>query len=533
MPPKAAPSRPPRSTGSRAEPAESSGVNLAVLCGPCSGPAEVRVLESGTRLATLAVRCPAGAGTADERATSVPVTVWDPPAWVETLEAGDADRRRGPDPAALLPAARRCGVPGRRRGRADRAVPATGAGSTPRCARPTTRSRPSESARDARSVTFPRRPRRSIPEVDGAVGKIERATNPTTHEPTQRGEGRVTATPETQPLEPIVLDEVVIRFAGDSGDGMQLIGDRFTDVSAVFGNDLATLPNYPAEIRAPAGTIAGVSSLPGAHLRPRHRHAGRRAQPAGGDEPGGAEGQHRRPAARRARSSSTPTRSRRATSRRPATSATRSTTTRSPSYRVFPVPMTSVTLEASKELGVKPRDAERSKNFFALGLISWMYTRPIDPTLDVDRREVRPTAAGPRRQPRRVQGRATTSARPPSCSTTLRGRSRRSCQPGQYRNITGNVALAYGLIAAGQQAKLPILYASYPITPASDILHELSKHKNFGVRTLQAEDEIAAVGVAIGARVRRSARRHRDERPRRRPQVARRSGSRSASSCRW
>ena len=147
---------------------------------------------------------------------------------------------------------------------------------------------------------------------------------------------------------------------------------------------------------------------------------------------------------------------------------------------------------------MKPRDAERSKNFFALGLISWMYTRPVEPDDRVDRAEVLVAAAGARREPRRVQGRA-----------ALR-RDRRAVRapyeiqpaklaPGKYRNITGNLAVAYGLIAGAQQARLPILYASYPITPASDILHELSKHKNFGVRTLQAEDEIAAAAVAIGA----------------------------------
>ena len=129
--------------------------------------------------------------------------------------------------------------------------------------------------------------------------------------------------------------------------------------------------------------------------------------------------------------------------------------------------------------------------------------------------------------------RACTSARPPSCSSTRTRSSRRDCEPGEYRNITGNIATAYGLIAAAQLAKLPILYASYPITPASDILHELSKHKHFGVRTVQAEDEIAAAGGAIGARVRRAPRHHHHERTRCRPQDRKRSVSRSASSCRW
>ena len=148
---------------------------------------------------------------------------------------------------------------------------------------------------------------------------------------------------------------------------------------------------------------------------------------------------------------------------------------------------------------MKPRDAERSKNFFALGLISWMYTRPVDPTARVDRAEVLVPPAGARRQPRRVQGRAATSARPPSCSSTLPDPARAARRRVATATSPATSRWRTGSIAAAQQAKLPILYASYPITPASDILHELSKHKNFGVRTLQAEDEIAAVGVAIGA----------------------------------
>ena len=237
-------------------------------------------------------------------------------------------------------------------------------------------------------------------------------------------------TTETPSLKPEPLAEVVIRFAGDSGDGMQLVGDRFTDVSAAFGNDLATLPNYPAEIRAPAGTIAGVSSFqvhiadfdivtPGdvpnllVAMNPAALRANIAELPPGGTiiantdafEPRNLEkaGYHANPLEDDTLAA----------------------------FRVYPVPMTAITIEATKETGVKPRDAERSKNFFALGLISWMYTRPTEPTLAVDRRAVRATRARPRREPRRVQGRATTSARPPSCSTTRSRSRRRSLPPGR------------------------------------------------------------------------------------------------------
>jgi len=162
------------------------------------------------------------------------------------------------------------------------------------------------------------------------------------------------------------------------------------------------------------------------------------------------------------------------------------------------VPMTSLTLEAAKDVGAKPRDAERSKNFFALGLISWMYTRPIDPTVEwIEKRfssspVVRDANMAAFKAGYHFGETAELFDHPFEIQPA-------QLTPGRYRNITGNLSLAYGLIAASQQAKLPIVYASYPITPASDILHELSKHKNFGVRTAQAEDEIGAIGMALGA----------------------------------
>jgi 2-oxoglutarate ferredoxin oxidoreductase subunit alpha len=160
--------------------------------------------------------------------------------------------------------------------------------------------------------------------------------------------------------------------------------------------------------------------------------------------------------------------------------------------------MTSITLEATKPIGVKPRDAERSKNFFALGLLTWMYTRPVDPTIAwidekfASRETVRAANMAAFKAGYHFGETAELFDHPYEVAPAR-------LEPGRYRNITGNLALAYGLIAASQQSHLPLVYASYPITPASDILHELSRHKNFGVRTLQAEDEIAAVGIAVGA----------------------------------
>ncbi|HYU38387.1 MAG TPA: 2-oxoacid:acceptor oxidoreductase subunit alpha [Acidimicrobiia bacterium] len=293
------------------------------------------------------------------------------------------------------------------------------------------------------------------------------------------------------------MDRVVIRFAGDSGDGMQLAGDRFTDISAAFGNDLATLPNFPAEIRAPAGTIAGVSSFqvhisdhdiltPGdapnvlVAMNPAALKANIRDMPPGSTLLVNEDAFEQRNLEKAGYAAN------------PVEDGSLS------AYRIVQVPMTSITLESTKELGVKPRDAERSKNFFALGLLSWMYTRPIEPVIEwieekfASKEMVRDANLAAFKAGYNFGETAELFDHPWEVPPA-------ELPPGRYRNITGNVALAYGLIAASQSSKLPIVYASYPITPASDILHELSRHKNFGVRTLQAEDEIGAAGVAVGA----------------------------------
>jgi 2-oxoglutarate ferredoxin oxidoreductase subunit alpha len=293
------------------------------------------------------------------------------------------------------------------------------------------------------------------------------------------------------------LDHVVIRFAGDSGDGMQLTGDRFTSASALAGNDLATLPEFPAEIRAPQGTLAGVSAFQ-VHISDHDIHTP-------GDAPDVLVAMN--PAALkselgRLRNGGTVILNDDAFDERNFDKAGYSSDPREDGtlagYVVHRVPMTKLTLDATAELEVKKRDAERSKNFFALGLISWMYSRPVEPTLAwIEQKFAKMEAVVAANTAAFKAGHAFGE------TTELFGspfKVKAAPQvPGTYTNITGNTATAWGMVAAGQLAKLPVFLGSYPITPASDILHELSRHKNFGVRTFQAEDEIAGAGSALGA----------------------------------
>ncbi|CAN5550573.1 2-oxoacid:acceptor oxidoreductase subunit alpha [soil metagenome] len=294
-----------------------------------------------------------------------------------------------------------------------------------------------------------------------------------------------------------VLDRLVVRFAGDSGDGMPLTGDRFTSVSASFGNDLSTLPDFPAEIRAPAGTINGVSSF--------QVHISDHEITTPGDEPNVLVAMN--PAALMAdlgrleqggtiivNEDAFDERNLAKVGYRESPLDDGSLAT----YRVIRVPMSSLTRQACEPLGVKPRDAERSKNFFALGLVSFMYTRPTEPTLEWI------TEKFAKNEQVQAANREALLAGYHFGETTEQVGHRyevrpAKMEPGEYTSITGNTALAWGLVAAGQLAKLPVTLGSYPITPASDILHELSRHKHFGVRTVQAEDEIAAAGMALGA----------------------------------
>ncbi|WP_235747639.1 2-oxoacid:acceptor oxidoreductase subunit alpha [Nocardia coffeae] len=293
------------------------------------------------------------------------------------------------------------------------------------------------------------------------------------------------------------LEKVVIRFAGDSGDGMQLTGDRFTHEAAAFGNDLATQPNFPAEIRAPQGTLPGVSSF-------QIQIADYDILTAG-DQPDVLVAMN--PAALKANLEDLP---RGATIIVNTDEFTKRTLTKVgyaadpltddslSDFVVHRVPMTSLTLGATESTGVGKKDGQRAKNMFALGLLSWMYGRPIGGTEQFMREKfaAKPDIAEANVLAFRAgwnygettEAFATTYEVAPAALPT-----------GTYRQITGNTALAYGIVAAGQLAGLEVFLGTYPITPASDILHELSKHKNFGVTTFQAEDEIAGIGAALGA----------------------------------
>jgi 2-oxoglutarate ferredoxin oxidoreductase subunit alpha len=300
-----------------------------------------------------------------------------------------------------------------------------------------------------------------------------------------------------QQLAPEQLDRVVIRFAGDSGDGMQLTGDRFTTSSALLGNDLATFPDFPAEIRAPAGTLAGVSAF--------QVHISDHDILTPGDAPNVLVAMN--PAALRANVGSLPKGATvlvnvDAFDERNLAKAGYETSPLADgslgAFTVYEVPMTSITQEVCKEAGVKPRDAERSKNFFALGLVSWLYTRPIEPTVEWigQRFADRPQVAEANSRAFRAGFDFGETAELFTSTYEVRPA---TFEKGEYIQVTGNQALAWGLIAAARLANLPLFLGSYPITPASDILHELSKRKEFGVRTFQAEDEIAGVGAALGA----------------------------------
>ncbi|GAA2733695.1 2-oxoacid:acceptor oxidoreductase subunit alpha [Streptomyces nogalater] len=295
------------------------------------------------------------------------------------------------------------------------------------------------------------------------------------------------------------LDRVIIRFAGDSGDGMQLTGDRFTSETASFGNDLSTLPNFPAEIRAPAGTLPGVSSFqlhfadhdiltPGdaPNVLVAMNPAALKANV--GDLPRGAEiivntDEFTKRALQKVGYDSDPLHD-----------------GSLDGYHLHPVPLTTLTVEALKEFDLSRKEAERSKNMFALGLLSWMYHRPTEGTEKFLRSKFakKPEIMAANIAAFRAGWNFGETTEDFAVSYEV-APAAKAFPVGTYRNISGNLALAYGLIAASRQADLPLFLGSYPITPASDILHELSRHKNFGVRTFQAEDEIAGIGAALGA----------------------------------
>ena len=293
------------------------------------------------------------------------------------------------------------------------------------------------------------------------------------------------------------VDRVVIRFAGDSGDGMQLTGDRFTAQTAALGNDLATLPNFPAEIRAPQGTLPGVSSF--------QLHFADHDVMTPGDAPDVLVAMN--PAALKANLGDLP---RGATLIADADEFTKRNLAKvgyaaNPledgtldSFQVHALPLTSLTVKALEEFDLTRKEAERAKNMFALGLLSWLYTRP---TASTERFLTEKFGARPQLLAANL---AAFKAGWAFGETTETFAVSYEVAPapapsGTYRNITGNVALAYGLVAAARRAQRPLVLGSYPITPASDILHALSRLKRFDVTTIQAEDEIAAIGAALGA----------------------------------
>jgi 2-oxoglutarate ferredoxin oxidoreductase subunit alpha len=293
------------------------------------------------------------------------------------------------------------------------------------------------------------------------------------------------------------LDRVIIRFAGDSGDGMQLTGDRFTQETASFGNDLSTLPNFPAEIRAPQGTLPGVSSF--------QVHFADHDILTPGDRPDVLVAMN--PAALKANLPDLP---------RGATiivdthdfsarNLAKAGYAENPldgdtldEFALHAVDLTGMTVAAVKEFGLSRKDAARAKNMFALGLVSWMYGRPTETTVTFLQRRF---AKVPDIRDANIAAFHTgwNYGETTEAFVVQYEIKPAPMRAGTYRNITGNLALSYGLVAGAVQSDLPLFLGSYPITPASDILHELSKHKRFGVTTLQAEDEIAGIGAALGA----------------------------------
>ena len=292
-------------------------------------------------------------------------------------------------------------------------------------------------------------------------------------------------------------DRVIIRFAGDSGDGMQLAGDRFTQETASFGNDLSTLPNFPAEIRAPAGTLPGVSSFqvhfadhdiltPGdapdvlVAMNPAALKANFDDVPRGADIIANTDEFTKRNLAKVGYTAN------------PLEDGSLS------AYQLHALPITSMTVKALAGCEVSRKDAERAKNMFALGLLSWLYSRPAEGTMKFLKSKFATKPEILKANIAAFQAGWNFGETTEAFSVQYEVKPA-TLAPGLYRNITGNSALSLGLVAASRRSGLPLFLGSYPITPASDILHELSKLKRFGVRTFQAEDEISGVGAALGA----------------------------------
>jgi 2-oxoglutarate ferredoxin oxidoreductase subunit alpha len=303
------------------------------------------------------------------------------------------------------------------------------------------------------------------------------------------------ASTKVKSVEP--LESVVIRFAGDSGDGMQLTGSQFTSTSAVLGNDISTLPDFPAEIRAPAGSLPGVSAFqlnfssseirtPGDQpdvlvaMNPAALKTNLKDLPKGGILIVNEDAFIPRNLERADYQSN------------PLEDGSLK------DYRVHRVPITTLNLNALADIDLPGKAKDRCKNFFALGMMYWMYDRPLTVTIDWIQKKFGKIPAVAESNIKALKSGFHYAETAEVIATHYKIKPAKLV-PGKYRNIMGNTATALGFVAASYQAKTPLVYASYPITPASDILHELSRLKNFGVKTLQCEDEIAAIGAAIGA----------------------------------
>jgi 2-oxoglutarate ferredoxin oxidoreductase subunit alpha len=307
----------------------------------------------------------------------------------------------------------------------------------------------------------------------------------------------VTTPTEAKPLDIQELERVTIRFAGDSGDGMQLTGTQFTRTAAIFGNDISTLPDFPAEIRAPAGSLPGVSGFQISFSSSEIHTPGDQPDvlvamnPAAlktniGDLPPGGALLVNSDAFTQANLNK-------------AAYATNPLTDGSlKPFTTFEIPISTLNERSLDGLDMTSKQKDLTKNFFALGIMFWLYERAMEPTLAwIDAKfGARPVVAEANKRALRAGyafGETTEMFH-----THYRVRPAK-LPPGTYRNITGNEAAALGFLAASKRAGRPLFYGSYPITPASDILHQLSGYKAFGVKTFQAEDEIAAIGAAIGA----------------------------------
>lgn len=304
---------------------------------------------------------------------------------------------------------------------------------------------------------------------------------------------------QTAPAKPRrQLERAVVRFAGDSGDGMQLTGEQFTLESVWAGNDVATLPNFPAEIRAPAGTLFGVSSF--------QLQFGSRRVYTPGDRLDCLVAMN--PAALKVHLGdlkeggllilNTSAFEKKNLDRAGYVTNPLDDPALAERYRVHKVDISRLTVEALAGLPLNVKEKDRCKNFFALGLVSWIYTRPIEPTLEWIRRRFAKHPVLVEANSRALKA-GHAYGETAEIFTECYGIEPAEMAPGLYRSMTGNRALAWGILAAAARTRLPVVYGAYPITPASDILHELAQHKAFRVRTFQAEDEIAAVTAAIGA----------------------------------